>query len=202
MGDPADAANEPALAWRRGHAEGGHAFAERWRATPSRRKWAAMGLAAVLSGPFAIASAMWQNSTAMAPSVLLIVVLAPVIEETVKIAGAAYMAEQRPWLVPRPSALALVAVFSGLTFAVVENLWYLWVLIPHPTDHIVAWRWVFGPLVHGAGSLTAGIGVATMWSKALRSGRSPSFSDVQPWLITAAVWHGAYNLFAVFLETR
>lgn len=161
-----------------------------------------MGLAALLSGPFAIVSAMWQNSAAGVPSILLIVVLAPVIEETVKIAGAAYVAEQRPWLVPRAFTLGLVAVVSGLTFAAIENWWYLTVLIPHPSDHLIAWRWVFGPMVHGAGSLTAGIGVATMWSRALRSGRSPSFSDVQPWLVAAAVWHGAYNLFAVLLEWR
>jgi RsiW-degrading membrane proteinase PrsW (M82 family) len=199
---PPDFAGEPALAWRSEPAGGEHAFARRWHATPNGRKWAAMALAAILSGPFAILSAFWQNTAAGVPLILLIVVLAPVIEETVKIAGAACVAEQRPWLVPRAFMLGLVGLISGLTFAVIENWWYLTVLIPHPTADLIAWRWVFGPLVHGVGSLTAGIGVATMWSRAMRSGRSPSFSDVQPWLVAAAVWHGAYNLFAVFLEWR
>lgn len=161
-----------------------------------------MALTALLSGPFAVLAAMYHNSVAAVPVILLLVVVAPIVEETVKIAGIAYAAEQRPWLVPRAFALPLVGLFSGLVFAAVENWWYLTVLIPNPSEHLVAWRWVFGPLVHGVGSLTAGIGVAVMWRRALTTGRPPSFRHVEPWLVAAAAWHGAYNLLAVALEWR
>lgn len=197
-----DSTEEPALAWRGTSGPSDHFFLERWRHTPSGRKWAAMLLTALLSGPFAVLAALWQNSSAGFPSLLLVVVLAPVIEETVKIVGVAYVAEQRPWLVPRGLALPFVALASGLTFAAMENVWYLQVLIPDPPRELVVWRWIFGPLVHGAGSLTAGFGVSVMWHRAMASGRRPSFADAQPWLVAAAVWHGLYNAFAVLLEWR
>lgn len=202
MGEPFDSTEEPALAWRRDHAPGRHPWAERWAATPRPRKWAAVALTALLSGPFAILAALYQNSLAGVPSLLLVVVVAPVIEETVKIAGVAYVAEQRPWLVPRAFVLPVVALASGLVFAAMENWWYLVVLVPDPPAELVAWRWLFGPLVHGIGSFVAGLGVAAMWRRALDAARQPTFAHVTPWLTAAAIWHGAYNLFAVLLEWR
>ncbi|HWH31842.1 MAG TPA: PrsW family glutamic-type intramembrane protease [Egibacteraceae bacterium] len=159
-----------------------------------------MALTALLSGPFALLAAMYENTMAGVAAVLLLAAVAPAIEETVKIAGAAYVAEQRPWLVPTALVLPVVGLVSGLVFATVENWWYLTVLVPDPPRDLVAWRWVFGPLVHGTGSFTAGIGVAVMWRRARESGHRPSFSDAQPWLVAAVVWHGAYNVFAVLLE--
>ena len=156
-------------------------------------------LAAVLSGPFAILGALIGTGGALSV-VFLVVVMAPLVEEMLKIAGPLYLAEVRPWLVPSARSLVLIAVCSGLVFAAIENLFYLEVIIADPTAEIIRWRWTFGPLVHGIGSLVAGIGVARMWHFLDVHNRRPDFKVAAPWIVAAAILHGGYNLFAVWLE--
>ena len=195
-------ADEPALQWRRDlpEAEPGIVWRRRRETSPVRR-WAAVLVAAVLSGPFAVAAAMVENSTSGAAVVLLLVAVGPLIEEIVKGAGALYLAEQRPWLVPAAWTLPLVTCLSGLAFASIENWWYLQILIDDPSERLVRWRWTFGPLVHGTGSLLVGLGAARMWRHAMRTGRRPAFDVAQPFIVVAAVLHGSYNAIAVLLST-
>jgi RsiW-degrading membrane proteinase PrsW (M82 family) len=159
----------------------------------------AVALAAVLSGPFAIVAALYENSTAGVGFVLLVVVFAPLVEESVKGAGALVLAELRPWLVPAAWVLPVVTVVAGLEFAAVENWWYLSVLIDEPSPAIVRWRWVAGPIVHATGSLIVGLGTARMWRRAWRQEVPPDFADVRGFVVGAAVVHGAFNLAALLL---
>ncbi|MGH9001191.1 MAG: PrsW family glutamic-type intramembrane protease [Acidimicrobiia bacterium] len=194
-------AEEPALRWRGDLPRDAAAtVAERHRNTPAPRRWAAVVAAVLVSGPFAVGAALFENSTSGTALVLLVVAVAPLIEEMVKGAGALYLAEQRPWLVPAAWTLTVVACLSGLVFAAIENWWYLEVLIDDPSSRIVRWRWTFGPLVHGTGSLLVGLGAARMWRRAMRAGGRPSFEVAQPLVIAAAVVHGSYNLIALLLE--
>jgi len=168
-------------------------------ATPRSTMLLALVLAAVLSGPFAILGALIGSGGALSV-VILVVVFAPLVEEMLKVAGILYLAEVRPWLVPSATALVVVAVCSGLVFAAIENWLYLAVIIEDPTAEIVRWRWTFGPLVHGTGSLLAGIGVARMWRMLPARGRRPDFKVAAGWIIAATIVHGGYNLFATWLE--
>jgi RsiW-degrading membrane proteinase PrsW (M82 family) len=174
-------------------------YRSRRAATPRSKMLAAAVLAAVLSGPFAILGALTGTGGALSV-VILAVVFAPLVEEMLKVAGALYLTEVRPWLVPSATALVVVAVCSGLVFAAIENAFYLGLIIPDPTPEIVRWRWIFGPLVHGSGSLLAGIGVARMWHGLDAHGRRPNFRVAAPWIIAATLLHGGYNLFATWLE--
>lgn len=167
--------------------------------TPRSKMLIAAVMAALLSGPFAILGALTGPGGALS-IVILVVVFAPLVEEMLKVAGALYLAEVRPWLVPSAAALVAIAACSGLVFAAIENVFYLGVIIPDPTPEIVRWRWIFGPLVHGAGSLLAGIGVARMWRALDVQGRRPDFRVAAPWILAATVLHGGYNLFATWLE--
>ena len=192
--------DEPALQWRGDlPAASPDTIWRRRRETPAIRRWAAILAVAMVSGPFAIAAAMVQNSASGAALVLLVVAVAPLIEELVKGAGALYLAEQRPWLVPAAWTLPLVTVLSGLVFASIENWWYLEVLIDDPSDRLVRWRWTFGPLVHGVGSLVVGLGAARQWRHAQRTGRRAPFELAQPFIVAAAVFHGTYNALALLL---
>jgi RsiW-degrading membrane proteinase PrsW (M82 family) len=175
-------------------------YRSRRAATPRSKMLLAAALAAFLSGPFAILGALISPEGVLGSVVILVVVFAPVIEEMLKVAGALYLAEVRPWLVPSAAALVVVAVCSGLVFAAIENAIYLGVIIGDPTPEIVRWRWTFGPLVHGSGSLLAGIGVARMWRTLDGQGGRPVFGVAAPWIIAATVLHGGYNLFATWLE--
>lgn len=131
---------------------------------------------------------------------VLVVIFAPLVEEMLKVAGVLYLAEVRPWLVPSAGALVVVAVCSGLVFSAIENGFYLGVIITDPSPDIVRWRWTFGPLIHGTGSLLAGIGVARMWYSLDTHDRRPDFKVAAPWIIAATILHGSYNAFAIWLE--
>jgi RsiW-degrading membrane proteinase PrsW (M82 family) len=142
---------------------------------------------------------MVENSLGGAALVLLLVAVGPLIEEIVKGAGALFLAEQRPWLVPAAWTLPVVTSLSGLVFASIENWWYLAVLIDDPSPQIVQWRWIFGPIVHGVGSLIVGLGAARLWRLAMATGRPAAFDVAQPFIVTAAVFHGLYNGLALLL---
>jgi RsiW-degrading membrane proteinase PrsW (M82 family) len=174
-------------------------YRARRSSTSRSRMLTAALIAAVVSGPFAILGALFGTGGVLS-MLLLVIVIAPLAEEMLKVAGALYLAEVRPWLVPSAAALVVIAVCSGLIFAAIENVFYLEVVIPDPTPEIVRWRWTFGPLVHGSGSLLAGIGVARMWHSLDAHNLRPVFKVAAPWIIAAAILHGAYNLFAVWLE--
>lgn len=194
-----DLADEPALRWRPDLPAGPQTVWERRDATPGSRRWLAVLAVAIASGPFAIAAAMVQNSFSGAVLVLLLVAVGPLIEEIVKGAGALFLAEQRPWLVPAAWTLPVVTCLSGLVFASIENWWYLEVLIDDPSRQIIQWRWIFGPLVHGVGSLIVGLGAARLWRQAMTTGRRAPFDLAQPFIVTAAVFHGLYNGLALLL---
>ncbi|HKY78133.1 MAG TPA: PrsW family glutamic-type intramembrane protease [Acidimicrobiia bacterium] len=194
-----DLADEPALQWRPDLPAGPQTVWERRNATSHGRRWTAVLAVAVASGPFAIAAAMVENSFSGAALVLLLVAVGPLIEEMVKGAGALFLAEQRPWLVPAAWTLPVLTCLSGLVFASIENWWYLAVLIDDPSRQIIQWRWIFGPLVHGVGSLIVGFGAARLWRQAMTTGRRAAFDVAQPYIVTAAVFHGLYNGLALLL---
>ena len=197
-----DVADEPALAWRDIPVANPwrEQLDERWRATPAVRKWAAIVLAVLISGPFAIGAALIENSTSGAGLVLVVVVFGPLTEELVKGAGALFLAEERPWLVPAKWVLPAITVASGLGFAAIENWFYLHVFIENPSDEIVRWRWTFGPIVHGTCSLLVGLGAARLWATSRIAERRADIHLAERWIIAAACVHGAYNLGALLLS--
>ena len=181
----------------------GDRYRERRAATPPSRRWWAVALALGAAGPAGILGALIAAvgvGASVAFAAFAIVLIGPTTEEFVKVAGPLYLAESRPWLVPAAWVLIAVAVVGGLGFAVIENWVYLNVYIESPSDDIIRWRWVFGPLVHGTASALAGIGVARMWRLTNQSGVAPTPRIAMPWFITAVVVHGGYNLLAVILE--
>lgn len=150
---------------------------------------------AVISGPFAILAALVQNSTGGPGLLLLVVVVAPATEEVLKASGVLLLAERRPWLVPSAWTLPIATLTSGLCFAVVENLWYLEVLLDDPSETVVRVRWIAGPLLHGTCSAIAGLGARKLWRRTLARGVG-RFGDAEPFLVAAVVLHGSWNLLA------
>ncbi len=125
---------------------------------------------------------------------------APIIEEMLKVSGMLYLAEQRPWLIPAWWTIPLGALLSGLVFAAIENLWYLYVLSPDPQSTVIQWRWTVCMALHGACSLIAGLGVARMWRQTHRTGQAPRPASAAPLLIVAIILHGLYNVTVTMLE--
>ena len=167
---------------------------------PSRR-WLAIGLAMIVAGPFAILGAFLGSGAGISLVALLLVVsVGPLVEEMLKASGALYLAEQRPWLVPAGWTLPVVTLSAGVVFAVIENLVYLNIYIPDPTQEIIRWRWIAGPILHGGASLVAGLGIRRMWKITHTNLTPPRLRHAAPYLIAAVVVHGLYNLTVTLAE--
>ena len=202
-GHPTDAlGEEPAL----GSIDGLETYHALYRArrdeTSVSRRWVAVAVAGAIAGSLGVFGAFASVFyTGIGGVILFAVVVGPLVEETAKSIAAWFLAGQRPWLVPTAWSIVAVMVAGGIGFAVIENWIYLNVYIADPTEGIIRWRWIFGPLVHGTASLIVGVGLARSWARLDREGEPPRPDAIVPWLIGAATFHGAYNLLALILES-
>jgi len=80
--------------------------------------------------------------------VVLLIVGAPIVEETMKIGLTIWGVEKRPWLFLWRWQILLCGLISGAMFAASEALPYLTVFISNPTDEIVLSRWMICILPH------------------------------------------------------
>lgn len=197
--------DEPALLGVSLDADRAPGFAQIYRRrrseTSEAQRWMAITAAAVLSGPFAIGAALVSNSSATWYFVTAICVFGPLIEEMLKVGGILYLVEQRPWLVPSRTAVILTGATSGLVFSILENFWYLQILIDDPPGSLIMWRWSVCTLLHAGCSTIAALGVARIWITSHRTGQLPRIAIGSPYLIIAVVVHGTYNFASLLGET-
>jgi RsiW-degrading membrane proteinase PrsW (M82 family) len=194
---------EPALRWtgRTDLPTFESIYRERLSNTTDSSRWIAVGLATVVAGPFAILGALLgAGGTASFAILVVVIAFGPLAEEVLKASGALYLAEQRPWLIPAGWVLPFVTLAAGLVFAAIENLVYLNIYIADPSQEIIRWRWIAGPVLHGATSFIAGLGVRRMWMITNREHRVPRVRHAAPYLIAAVLVHGLYNLTVTLLE--
>ena len=161
--------------------------------------WTAALLIAVLAGPWAVLGAIWGSGQG-AIGALAVVVVAPVVEETMKVAAPLYVVERRPFLFRNRAQIALCALCSGLAFAGIENLLYLQVYVPDPSPALVHWRWTVCVALHAGCSLIAGMGIMRIWRGVWRRLDRPALSLATPCLACAIAIHGAYNALALILS--
>ncbi len=200
-GDPVG--DEPGLTGTGLETSHGRYLAQR-RATPHASRWLVFAVVLVLAGPMGLAAALIGSPGAarsVAFAALGAILFIPVIEEIAKAAGALYLVENRPWLVPNATAVILLVALSGLVFAFAENWLYLNVYLDDPSETVTRVRQIGGPLLHTSASLLAGIGVSRLWLT-VHEGRTERwvFRPAVPWMVSAMVLHGAYNLAATLLE--
>lgn len=181
-----------------------HRYLARREATPLAHRWWAFAVILVLAGPMGLAAALVGSPGAarsVAFAAIGTVVFIPIIEEIAKAAGALYLVENRPWLVPNAASVIVVVALSGLVFALAENWLYLNVYLEDPSETVIRLRQIGGPLLHTSASLLAGIGVSRLWTT-IHEGRTERwvFRPAVPWMVAAMVLHGAYNLMATVLE--
>lgn len=174
------------------------------QATPVSHRWLAFAVVLVAAGPMGLAAALLGSPGAarsVAFAAIGSIVFIPIIEEIAKAAGALYLVENRPWLVPSAATVVALVAMSGLVFALAENWLYLNVYIEDPSEQVIRIRQIGGPLLHTSASLLAGIGVSRVWLT-IHHGRIErwAFRPAVPWMVSAMVLHGAYNLSATILE--
>jgi hypothetical protein len=163
----------------------------RERTTPAL-SWGWTLLLALLAGPWAILGAFWGISEG-ALGMLGVAVIGPVLEETMKIAAAAYVLERRPFLFRSPAQILVCAAGAGLAFAAIENLMYLHVYIAEPSAALAAWRWSVCIALHVGCSLVAGMGLVRVWRGIFENHRPADLGRGTGLLVAAIVIHGVYN---------
>ena len=201
-GDPNGVWDEPALAAAPAAAgpRSRHSawIAAQW-AEAGRSRHAAAFLAAILAaGPFAIVCAIFHEAASTSP--LGAVLFAPVAEELAKIAVPLMMLEKRPWTFSSGSAIAVLCAVSGLVFATIENLLYLFVYLPDASPGFVIWRLVVCTGLHVSCATLSGLGLARVWRRAAATKTTATIPRAAPWVVAAILVHATYNGLALAWE--
>jgi hypothetical protein len=126
----------------------------------------------------------------------MVVALAPTMEETLKIALAAYVVELRPYLFRRAGQIVAAAVGSAFVFAAIENFIYLNIYVPHPSQGLFIWRWTICVALHVGCSAVAATGLIEIWKQAVSELRPPRLTQGLSRLMLAIGIHGTYNALA------
>ncbi|MEM6313320.1 MAG: PrsW family glutamic-type intramembrane protease, partial [Planctomycetota bacterium] len=72
--------------------------------------------------------------------------------------------------------------------------------IPDASPELWRWRWTVCVGLHVTCSGIASVGVARVWRSVMRNRKPARMSLAAFWLTTAAIVHGLFNAFAVWLE--
>lgn len=131
---------------------------------------------------------------------LAAVLVAPPIEELMKVLVPLIAVETRPYWFRSPAQVLAAATMGGLGFAILENILYLTVYFPNPGTRLILWRWIVCTAMHTGCSFWAGRGLCRIWERTVREGRSPRLELGYPAIFTAMLIHGGYNAAAIALE--
>ena len=131
-----------------------------------------------------------------------IFVAAPVLEEAFKPTGVYFILAKWPHALRRSRLYtAFLAALAGATFAVIENLLYLFVYIPDPSPQVVLYRWTVGLSVHSLCSFIVGLGINERLAASVR-GDVPFLSGNRRFFFTAMLIHAAANVTGVILASQ
>ncbi|MEM9082458.1 MAG: PrsW family glutamic-type intramembrane protease [Planctomycetota bacterium] len=196
--------DEPTHALAGGETPDGLSFSELYersrKAVTPWKSWTVSLGVALAAGPLAVLAVFLAPSGETMVGLILLIVLAPTIEEVVKLLAPTILVEKAPWLVTARSQIIAIGVCSGLAFAAIENALYLLVYIPDPTPLIVWWRWTVCVALHVTCTTVGAIGLAMIWRTADETNSRPNLQSHTRWLVAAIVIHGAYNALAYALE--
>jgi len=159
--------------------------------------WFAVMVLAVLGGPLAVFGAVITNSVQSSSPLISVILFAPLVEELLKVGLMIIAIETRPYLFKSASQLMVGVLLSALIFAIIENILYLNVYVDNPPESLIRWRWIVCTALHVGATAIAGMGVIRMWRVSRTDWSPPKIHHGYPYLVTAMVVHGAYNLFAV-----
>ncbi|MEO1235777.1 MAG: PrsW family glutamic-type intramembrane protease [Planctomycetota bacterium] len=157
--------------------------------TSAARTWLVTLGIALAGGPWAVLGALLSTFG----GTIAIIVVAPVVEEVMKVALITLLIETRPYLLRTRAQIYAAAAGSGLAFATIENLIYLNLYIPNPTPDIIAWRWIVCTVLHVGCALVAAVGADRVWRQTLTERRPPTAPIRLRWLVLAIALHGTYN---------
>jgi hypothetical protein len=169
---------------------------EKIESTSTAKSWLVTLALVLAAGPWGVFGALFFGGSTDVSMVGLVtaVILAPVTEEITKIAATLWVIERRPYWLKSSGQILFCAAAGGLAFGVIENLIYLNVYVPAGGEAFAKWRWTVCTTLHVICSLTAGGGMVRIWNRAIGQLSRPDLTLGMPWIFTAMVFHGLYNL--------
>ena len=168
--------------------------------TSSLYSWTMCLIVALAAGPFSILGSFFYEMVGGLPGALGPTIVAPVTEELMKIIIALWVVEKRPYWFVSGLQVMLCAAAGGLVFGVLENVWYLQVLIENPPPALTYWRWTVCTALHVGCASISGIGLLRIWQNTIRNSSRPRLQDGAVYAVLAIAIHSIYNAFAIAFE--
>ena len=162
-------------------------------------------VAGLVAGPFAVVGALFKSGLAGGNFLLglsYFAVLGPLLEEMLKQSGALFLLERRPYWLRYSWQFPVMAVISAGLFATIENVMYINGPIAELSGEAytaaVNFRWRYCTLLHVGCSLIAARGMSEIWRRQVVEEAPARLSVGYPWIVTAVIVHGVYNLSVTF----
>ncbi len=155
-------------------------------------------IVASLGGALGILAAAWQEMTAGAP--LMVIVVAPVIEEIVKPLGVIYLIDRRARWIRSAAHVVGMCIVAAAVFATIENLVYIHVYHRGASVGFKVFRYTVCTALHVTCSAIVGFGLVRAWRKILDTGKRFDIDDCLGFFVAAVAVHGGYNLLMFLLE--
>ena len=135
---------------------------------------------------------------------VLVVVLGPFAEETLKQSGAVFQLEKMRGSIRYGWQFFLSGALGGAVFGVLENLIYRHIYLrdlpPEKLAAVMAFRWTICTVLHILCTVVSSMGLRRVWRKSLEEKRPVRLSDAFPWFAAATAVHGLYNLSMLLLK--
>jgi hypothetical protein len=171
---------------------------ERIAATSYAKSLGVTLLLIACAGPWGVVGALFGGGGGgdgvTTAGIVTVAIIGPITEEIMKIALALWVVEKRPYLFKSIWQILICAAAGGLLFGVIENLLYLNVYILDASRSLARWRWTVCVGLHVNCSFVAGVGLARIWDRAIRTRTRPELGYGMGWFATAMMGHGLYNL--------
>jgi len=166
-------------------------------------------LAGIAGGLFAV-PAVFLDTLGSSPGfgfglgALVLVVLGPFTEETLKQSGAVFQLEKMRGSIRYDWQFFLSGALGGAVFSVLENLIYQYIYLRNlPQEKladVMAFRWTICTALHILCTVISSMGLRRVWREGLEKERPFRLSDAFPWFATATAVHGLYNLSMTLLN--
>ncbi len=135
---------------------------------------------------------------------VVLVVLGPFAEETLKQSGAVFQLEKMRGSIRYDWQFFLSGTLGGLVFSILENLIYQYIYLrnlpPEKLADVMAFRWTICTALHILCTVISSMGLRRVWRESLEKERPFRLSDAFPWFIAATAVHGLYNLSMTLLN--
>lgn len=159
----------------------------------SRPTAAFVWMLALLGSIGGTVTAFFQNTAHSFTGILLVVVVAPAVEEICKPLGIVFLLDKRPKWLRSGREIVVLAMMSGFVFASLENLLYIFVNNPDGSLKFILWRLIVCTGMHVTCSTIFGVGLVKMWKHIQAKGGHFDIDVCFRYYVIAAVVHGSYN---------